>query len=66
MTVFNSYTLSGRVVVITDAARGIGHAIAATLAAAGADVVGIDICGPTSAKNTFHLPSMRIWITREN
>lgn len=40
--------LSGRVAVVTGAARGIGRASAVALARAGADVVGIDIAGAVS------------------
>lgn len=40
--------LSGKVAVVTGAARGIGRAAAEALARAGADVVGIDIAGPVS------------------
>lgn len=40
--------LQGKVAVVTGAARGIGRAIAVDLAANGADVVVIDICGPVS------------------
>jgi NAD(P)-dependent dehydrogenase (short-subunit alcohol dehydrogenase family) len=40
--------LSGKVAVVTGAARGIGRAIAVELAANGADVVAIDIAGPIS------------------
>ncbi len=40
--------LSGKVAVVTGAARGIGRAAAEALAKAGADVVGIDIAGPIS------------------
>ncbi|WP_205908989.1 SDR family NAD(P)-dependent oxidoreductase [Metarhizobium album] len=43
------FDLSGKVVVVTGAARDIGRAAATALAAAGADIVGIDIAGPVSA-----------------
>jgi NAD(P)-dependent dehydrogenase (short-subunit alcohol dehydrogenase family) len=45
---FTSDALSGRVAVVTGAARGIGRAAAVALARAGADVVGIDIAGTVS------------------
>lgn len=41
---FGDGLLSGKVAVITGAARGIGRAIAVDMAANGADVVAIDIC----------------------
>ena len=40
--------LAGKVAVITGAARGIGRAIAWEMAANGADIVALDICGPVS------------------
>lgn len=43
--------LSGKVAVVTGAARGIGRAAAIALARAGADVAGLDICAPVSPKS---------------
>src|ERR1700683_1202779 len=40
--------LSGKVAVVTGAARGIGGAVAVELAANGADIVAVDIAGPVS------------------
>ena len=40
--------LSGKVAIVTGAARGIGRAIAVELAANGADIVAVDIAGPVS------------------
>jgi hypothetical protein len=41
--------LSGKVAVVTGAARGIGRAIAVEMAANGADIVAVDIAGPVSS-----------------
>ena len=41
--------LKGKVAVVTGSARGIGRAIAVEMAANGADIVAIDICGPVSS-----------------
>ncbi len=39
-----NFSLQGKSAIVTGAARGIGRAIAVALAAAGADIMGIDIC----------------------
>ncbi len=44
--------LTGKLAVVTGAARGIGRAIAVEFAANGADVVAIDIAGPASPAST--------------
>jgi SDR family mycofactocin-dependent oxidoreductase len=46
-------TLEGRVAFVTGAARGQGRAHAVRLAAEGADVVAIDVCGPISDTITY-------------
>jgi NAD(P)-dependent dehydrogenase (short-subunit alcohol dehydrogenase family) len=43
-----NFSLAGKSAIVTGAARGIGRAIAVALAAAGADVMGIDIAGAVS------------------
>jgi hypothetical protein len=53
--------LSGKVAVVTGAARGIGRAIAVELAANGADIVAIDIAGPVSpASNALPATPRRV------
>jgi SDR family mycofactocin-dependent oxidoreductase len=49
--------LEGRVAFVTGAARGQGRAHAARLAAEGADIIAIDICGPISDTITYPFPT---------
>jgi SDR family mycofactocin-dependent oxidoreductase len=46
-------TLEGRVAYVTGAARGQGRAHAARLAAEGADIIAVDVCGPVSDTITY-------------
>jgi len=46
-------SLQGRVAFITGAARGQGRSHAERLAADGADIIALDICGPASASVTY-------------
>ena len=50
-------SLEGRVAYITGAARGQGRAHAVRLAAEGADIIAIDICGPISDTVTYPMPT---------
>ena len=49
--------LDGRVAFVTGAARGQGRAHAVRLAAEGADIIAIDVCGPISESITYPLGS---------
>jgi NAD(P)-dependent dehydrogenase (short-subunit alcohol dehydrogenase family) len=50
---FGDGPLSGKVAVITGAARGIGRAIAVNMAANGADIVGIDLCAKILQEQSY-------------
>lgn len=50
---FGDGLLSGKVAVITGAARGIGRAIAVNMAANGADIVGIDLCAKILQEQSY-------------
>jgi SDR family mycofactocin-dependent oxidoreductase len=49
--------LLGRVAYVTGAARGQGRAHAVRLAAEGADVIAVDVCGPVSDTVTYPMPT---------
>jgi NAD(P)-dependent dehydrogenase (short-subunit alcohol dehydrogenase family) len=51
-----NFSLDGKSALVTGAARGIGQAISAALAAAGADVMGLDICA-IAAPNLAYPPA---------
>ena len=51
-----NFTLAGKTALVTGAARGIGRAISVGLAAAGADVLGFDICA-APAPNLVYPPA---------
>ena len=48
-----NFSLTGKSALVTGAARGIGQAICAALAAAGAEVMGLDICGVAAPNLTY-------------
>jgi NAD(P)-dependent dehydrogenase (short-subunit alcohol dehydrogenase family) len=56
MTPHVSFSLQGKSALVTGAARGIGRAITVALAAAGADVMGLDICA-AAAPNLVYPPA---------
>ena len=51
-----NFSLQGKAALVTGAARGIGQAVCVALAAAGADVMGIDICA-VPAPNLVYPPA---------
>src|SRR5437868_4332084 len=51
-----NFSLEGKSALVTGAARGIGRAIAVALAAAGADIMGLDICA-VAAPNLVYPPA---------
>jgi len=51
-----NFSLQGKSALVTGAARGIGRAIAMALAAAGADIMGLDICA-VAAPNLVYPPA---------
>src|SRR5947209_1028447 len=48
-----NFSLNGKSTLVTGAARGIGQAICVALAAAGADVMGLDICAVAAPNLTY-------------
>jgi NAD(P)-dependent dehydrogenase (short-subunit alcohol dehydrogenase family) len=48
-----NFTLNGKSALVTGAARGIGQAICAALATAGADVLGLDLCAVVAPNLTY-------------
>jgi NAD(P)-dependent dehydrogenase (short-subunit alcohol dehydrogenase family) len=50
---FGNSLLAGKVAVITGAARGIGRSIAVDMAANGADIVAIDLCGQILKQQSY-------------
>jgi NAD(P)-dependent dehydrogenase (short-subunit alcohol dehydrogenase family) len=55
-TPLSNFSLEGKSALVTGAARGIGRAIAVALAAAGADVIGFDVC-TAAAPNLEYEPA---------
>ena len=57
-------SLTGKVAVVTGAARGIGRAIAVELAANGADVVALDIAVPSRRPRMPNRATPQSWMRR--